>query len=245
MAKDQGVSVSPDTLREKYNEITSIDEWLDSVSGGTSAGKTAIRNALIKENEATIGNMVDQIVKFLTDKDETVKAGVFFGVSKALADQVGTGAEAFLTAQAEANKSTTEQVSASDEDITSRRAERKELVNQFNALKGILEMFGKQDEIADIPDPKVLRGAIKGAKRAPRKINLMAFSVDGNAVSADQNSLSGVAALVGIKAKELRAALTEAGIDLKNPSDFSATVNGHSVSAVKGADDLPETEEAA
>lgn len=247
MAKDNGVSVSPDTLREKSNEILEIDEWLESVSGSASAGKTAIKNALVKDEKfaPVIENMITSIEKYLADNgtDEAVQAAIFYGVTKGLDAKFGKVADTYVTTQAEANKSEST-VSATDDEIAEKRAVRKQKVVEFNALKGILEMFGKQDEIADIPDPKVLRGAIPGQKRKPRKINLMTFSVDGEEVPSDQNNLPGVGSIVGLKVKELRKVLTDAGVNLKDPADFSVEVNGKTVSAVKGTEADSETEAA-
>ena len=247
----EGVSVSPDTLRAKAAEITEIDEWLDSVSGGASAGKVAIRNQLIRDVDSAdegqtsvLSQVTNQITSFLSQQDESTKAGLYFGLTKALNDAFGEDADKFVTAQAEANKSETEQTTASVEDITARREVRKQKVQEFNALKGILEMFGMQDQIADIPDPKVLRGALPGQTRGPRKINLMTFYVDGVQVPADQNSLSGVASIIGgdTKAKDIRAALKDAGVNTADPDDFEVSVAGKTIKGVKSEVDAEDDE---
>lgn len=79
MANDQGISVSPDTLRSKKAEIDAIDEWLEAVSGGSSAGKVALRNQLAKDDEVTKASdkMIGQIEKFLSEQTPEVRAGLF------------------------------------------------------------------------------------------------------------------------------------------------------------------------
>lgn len=233
MAKgQQGISVTVDSLREKADEIAAIDAQLESANGGGSGGKRAIANRFARENAEQVEQIVAQIQNYLADANDEVRAGVFFGLEKRLNEVVGQQATKFVESLAEANKSDEPQEKLDPEVLANLRDQRKQKVQEFGALKGILEMFGQ--DISEIEEPKSGRGGPKG-ERGPRAINQMVWTVDGQEVPADKSTLSGVASVVSMSAKDFKAALTEAGVDTKNPGEgFTTTVNGREVVASKG-----------
>lgn len=241
-----GISVTPEALSEKASEIDALDEWLDAVSGSKAAGKRAIKNALIREFSGTdvVDSLVAQVVSYLNDNDadDEFTAAFFFDLSAKLDSSLGDEAEEFLKVRVESETSNQENLSASEDEVRSKLEERKQLVKEFQALKGILEMYGEAASIASIGDYQQRRGAMPGQKRKPRKINRMAYSINDVPLEEDKNSLSGVAGTVGIKVRDLKKILEEAGVDLKNPSDFTVTVNGNTVSAVAPIDDDDDDE---
>lgn len=235
-----GISVTPEALSEKASEIDALDEWLDAVSGSKAAGKRAIKNGLIREFEGSdvVDSLVQQVLDYLAaqDADDEFSAAFFFDFSTKLDNALGDDAEEFVKTRMDAEAASQENVDASEDEVRAKLEQRKQLVKEFQALKGILEMYGQTEEIATIGDYQQRRGAMPGQKRKPRKINRMDYTIDGSSVEEDKNTLSGVASIVGMKVRDLKALLEESGVDLKDPSDFSVTVNNRTVSATLPAD---------
>lgn len=235
-----GISVTPEALAEKAAEIDALDEWLDSVSGSKAAGKRAIKNALIREFEGqeVVDSLVQQVLDYLNsqDADDEFTAAFYFDFATKLDNALGDEAEDFIKARQEQEEANQADVQASEDEVRAKLEDRKQLVKEFQALKGILEMYGQTEEIATIGDYQQRRGAMPGQKRKPRKINRMNYTIDGEDVSEDKNTLSGVASIVGMKVRDLKALLEDNGVDLKDPSDFTVEVNGKTVSATLPAD---------
>lgn len=235
-----GISVTPEALAEKAAEIDAVDEWLDSVSGSKAAGKRAIKNSLIREFSGgdVVDSLVQQVMNYLNenDADDEFQAAFFFDLSAKLDNALGDDAEEFVKVRHESEAANQAEVSASEDEVRSQLETRKQLVKEFQALKGILEMYGQADEISSIGDYQQRRGAMPGQTRKPRKINRMNYTIDGEPVDEDKNTLSGVASIVGMKVRDLKATLEAAGVDLKNPSDFTVSVNNKEISATLPAD---------
>lgn len=232
-----GIQVDLDVLRQKYEEIEALDAQIDSATGGNSAGKVALRNRFAKNVEADIEGLVNQIRTYLEGKSEEDRAGFLFGIQKALKDDTKS-ADEYVSQVAEANKSDEPAEKISPEELKALREQRSEAVKEYNAVRGILEMF-KQD-VSQVPVPETKRGGGGGAPKGKRAINRMTFFVDGDQVDDSKNSLSGVASIVGTTAAELKTVLKDAGVDLKNPSDFEVEVGAHKVRGERGEDDAAQ-----
>lgn len=241
-----GISVSPETLREKSNAILAIDEKLDAASGSEAAGKRALANSLATENEAMWKKVADNLVTNLSKiEDPSAMVGAFTGVVKSLNDKFKTAADEYLAKEV-ANRQT-DVVTISDEEMATLNSERKNLVDQFKALKNILDMFDQ--DVSDIPEPKKRTGS--RGKRGPRVLTGFDFYIDGKARSASQNSLSSIANTVctelNWKTSDLRNFLTEKGIDLQNPGEgFEVelpTDPAVTLKAVKGEPQAADEEE--
>ena len=248
------INVSPEVLRAKYNEIVEVDDQLAAASGGANAGKRAIANRLAAENEEAINNLVSQIAEVFEQLDEPTLAGVFSGFTKQLDAKFNEPVQAFLTREAEANK--TEVPQLSDDDMKKLVETAKTLRNEYTALRNILDLFGQ--DISDIPLPKKMTGA--RGKRGKRVLSTYIYSVDGDKLpDLEQGSLAAVAKRIGVEgyetevtdkegnvtgtknvtsATQLKEMLAEKGLDLKEPEDtWSYNINGHVVSAVRMAVD--------
>jgi hypothetical protein len=237
----EGISVTLDSLRDKYSEIETIDQQLDAASGSESAGKRALVNALVAENENVWKKPADSLVNSLNKiEDVAIRTAAFHGVVKALNDSFKDQIEEFLAKEVEARKS--DAVVVPPEEIETLSTSRKNLVEQYKALRNILEMFGQ--DVTTVPEPKKRTGA--RGKRGPRVLQGYNYSIDGKERSASQNSLSSIANTVcsdlGWKTVDLRNFLTEQGIDLTDPPEtFSVTLpNNHVLAAVRGEEDEDE-----
>jgi hypothetical protein len=219
-APQGGISVTPDALREKVDEISQLDEQLDAASGSETAGKRALANGLASESENLWKEFADQIVSKIqaqTADDVSQLAGVFTGVVSSLNEAFRNTVDEFLTTEVTSRQENREAVSP--DQIKEWTDARKTLMEQYKALKGILDLFGQ--DTSGIPEPKKRTGA--RGKRGPRVLQGYDFFIDDEPRSQHQNSLSSIANTVcselGWKTKELRDFLTESGIDLENPPE--------------------------
>lgn len=245
---DAGISVTPDTLRAKFDEIDAIDSKLDSVSGGADSGKRALANQIASETSASWKKVADNLVTNLGKiEDPNDLTGAVTGLIKAVNDSFKESIDKYLTEQVEARKSDAPAVS--DSEIDELTSSRKELVDQYKALRQILEMFG--NDVSAIPEPKKRTGS--RGKRGPRVLTNYSFSVDGKERTSSQNSLSSIANTVcsdlNWKTLDLKNWLGEQGLDFQNPpEEFSYTLpNGKVLSAVAvevDDDEVDDTETA-
>lgn len=217
-----GIQVTPDALREKGSAIAEIDVTLDSQAGSKSAGKRAHRNAIVAEANT---DFVSSVISTLNDKfpDQTERFAAYFALSDALDEAFGKEADAFLEDLVNSSQATDAE-KLSDEEISALEEQRKTLVNEFKALKNILEMFGQ--DVSDVPDPKIRRGS--RGPRGPRTLSKFQYRVNETDLEDDVNSLSTVAKLAGLDGgvKELKSIITDAGVDLKNPpTEWDVEVN--------------------
>lgn len=243
MAQGTGISVTPETLQSKYDEIFAIDEKLDAASGSESAGKRALANSIASETENSWKKVADNLVSaFEKIDDPQIRVGAFTGVLKSVQDRFKNEVDEFLAKEV-ANRST-DQVEISAEELSQMTDARRELVEQYRALRNILEMFGS--DVSTIPEPKKRTGA--RGKRGPRVLTNYDFYVDGEARTASQNSLSSIANTVckdlGWKTVDLRNFLVEQNIDLENPpAEFSVTLPEPVNKVLKGVKGEPQVDD--
>lgn len=259
----EDLSLSPELLRQINEQISDIDSQLE-VASGEAPGKTKLRNSWAKGEEVEIdGEKVGRVEKFLdgvlSKIDESIaneapefRAGVYFGLTKVLGSKDNkwkTEAEALLDASIPETEG--EKQAVDIEQLRALRVNRNELVEQFVAIKNILDIMRPdiKDTLAEIPVPEKKKGALPGTVKGPRKLSQMVFSVDGTQVSPEKNSMAGLAEVVGgydgarpfRKAldEQLKALPVEEGAKAKSAADpgdsFSVEINGHTVSGVKMA----------
>lgn len=240
-----GIEVNMDTALAKYQEIVQYDEIIAAASGSKDAGKRAIANQIAVETETDYKKMLDNLVSALNKVEDTrVLVGVTTAINKSLKDNFTSQVEEFLEKELEARKSDTPEVS--QEQLEQTLKDRKEAVDQYNALKNILEMFG--NDVESLPVPKRMSGP-RGAqgKRGPRLPKNLQFQIDGKDRTATQNSLSSIANTVckgdefeggSWTTKELKTWLMEQGFDFENPpTEFSYTLpNGKVLSGYMTTD---------
>lgn len=211
-----GIAVTPDILRQKVEEIAQVDEQLDAASGSEAAGKRALGNALAKEYESDWKQNADNLIAAIQKVDDPAKlAGIYTGIRDALADNFRTSVDEYLQAEVDSNKENRETVAP--EQIAEWTESRKTLMEQYKALRGILELF--EQDISGIPEPKKRTGA--RGPRGPRVLSGFDWFIDGEPRTESQNTLSSIANTVcsplGWKTADLRNFLSEAGVDLQNP----------------------------
>lgn len=235
-----GISVSVDTLKEKYNEIAEIDEQLAAASGSTTRGKRAIANQLITEYEGTFGDKVEAVVKTFADFDDDVLAAAVYSLKKAVKDELEERVDDFLEAKvAETQEETPE---LSEDEVSGLVDTRKERYQEYKAVKEILEMFG--EDISGVPEPKSMRGA--RGPRGPRALSKYQYSLDGEALPSSRNTIASIASENGFeKAKDLRDFLKEQEIDTSNPPvEWEVELpNGVTLSASKKEEFITEEDE--
>ena len=218
------LSVDPQMLIDMRAEIDKLDEQLDAASGSEVAGMRALKNSLATDNEGVWKELADKVKESLHKIEETqdysVLVGVYSGIITSLNDEFKTKVDEYATTEANARKSQQTEVPA--EKIKEMNDERKVLVEQFKALKGILKMF--KFDVDDIKDPKKRTGA--RGKRGPRVLQNYDFYIDGQPRTRSQNSLSSIANVVceplGWKTPDLRNFIEEQEwdgekISLENP----------------------------
>lgn len=260
MTDTMELSISPEVLRQINQQLAEIDEQL-ALAGGEAPGKAKLRNEWSKNAEDLVNQVITQVLSQIENQDPTFKAGVYFGLTKALTSSKDNTwkeeSESLLDASVPEKDETQESLSM--EEAKDLRVQYNNLVDQFNAVKNILIMMNPQNEavIEEIPTPEKKKGAVKGTTRGPRALSQMAFSVDGQQVSPDKNSMAGLAEIVGgfEGARDFRRALDEALKNLPVPEgskkksaahpgdSFEVTINGHTVSGVKYAVDEEDVED--
>lgn len=234
---DSGLSVDLGMLRSKYDEISTIDEKLAAASGNEAAGKRALANKIAEETSSTWNDTVTEMVNALSSIDDiTALTGAVTGLRSKLNESFSKKIDEHLSKLVSEQKpDEAEKLSAEETEslISNRRA----LVDQYKALRAMLDLFGF--DVDSVPEPKKMTGA--RGKRGPRVFKNFQFSIDDKELTANQNSLSAIANNMckdlGWKVKDLHNFLSEQGIDIQNPPDeFEVTLpdpNGKKLSAKK------------
>jgi len=225
-------------------QIDEIDEKLDAAAGSQTAGRRALTNSLIKDNQETVDKLASQMTEVFnrmrTEKPVEFFVGVYSGVLREVAKSFDDTVKEYLDSQVEKVKENTP--SFTEEELKGLSEDRKDLAKKWRGIREILEMM--EEDLEGVEEPKRRTGS--HGKRGPRKISLFTWSVDGVRQAAEVDTLAGVAASNGYEnAKELRDALNTAGVDTKNPPDqisFSLK-NGKTLTGVKKAVDTEDDTE--
>lgn len=238
-----GIQVTPEALMAKYQEIAAIDEQLAAASGSTNVGKRALANSLMTDNTEVWQSLASQVVEvFKGVEDVETLVAAYTGVVETLKNEFSKSVDEYLEKQVAENQ--TETPDLNETQIAELEQQGRELREQYNALRSILDMF-KMD-IAHVPVPKRLSGS--RGPRGPRTLSSFDYFIDGTERSKSQNSLSSIASTVCSdiqtpeghtwKTKNLRDFLVEKGLDINNPPDeWEFTLpNGKVIKAVKNAE---------
>lgn len=243
-APSQGLNVTVEELQSVYNEIDALDSQIAAASGSDAMGKRAYLNSLFNERQPSLQPFIDQVIMHLTtqlsDDPESLAAAVN-GLDRAISDAFGKQVDELATKFVEANK--TEAPAVSDEELSNLTNAARELRKRYNALRGVLDMFGF--DVSSVPEPKKLSGA--RGPRGPRTLSNFNYFVDGKPRTESQNSLSSISNTVFKdtpfrEAKALREELARQGLDLQNPPEewaYDVVLDGDKkvkISAVKSAE---------
>lgn len=222
-------------LKAIYDEIVSnineIDVQLDSLVDTESAGKRKIGNDLVDKFEAQWTSIVEQLTGHLNSLDEETQAGVYLGLSRSLQSVFSEPAKNFVESLAK-NAPKSEPL-ITEEQAAELSKVRSELYQKAKAVVDLAKNF----DGTDFEMPKTRRGS--RGKRGPRALSLMVWAINGAAVAEEDNSVAGVAKLLGFeKSKDFTQALRDAGVDTREPGDsFEVEINGKTVFAERGEED--------
>jgi hypothetical protein len=224
---------TPDNLKEFYDtlyaQINALDEALDSTTDQKTAGKRSIRNELVREFEEVPGEndtdsgwkaFSDALIEKLSEFPDRQQAGLYFGLAKALESAFEKTADAYVDSIFEAQPKV-EQVQVSDEQIAAMNQQRSALYKNLKTMRDLALMFHGNE--ADYPLPKVRTGA--RGPRGKRAISEYSWSINGVALTGDENSLLSVSKKyeyesVAALRKAIQAALVDAeGNPLKDLKD--------------------------
>jgi len=208
-----------EALRPMYQavmgQISSIDEQLDAASGGKSAGRRAIINGIVRDNEETVDSLFNQIMTqaFGDSVPDELKVALYFGLQKKLADNLEDKLNAVVEPLVQ---KVPEAPAVSDEDVLALQASRSDAYKQAKYVRDLLGMFGADVE-GEFPAPKRRGG---GGKRGERAISKFSWTLDGERMPAADDSLTAISKKLGFeKAVLLRNLMKEAGINLTTPTD--------------------------
>jgi hypothetical protein len=242
---DAGISVTPDKLRAKLAEIEEIDQKLDAASGSEAAGRRALANQLASQYETDWKKPADQITSALnkSEDDPEKVAAIFYGIVNSLTKEFKQQIDAYLDQQVQENK--VEQVTLTSEELDKLQKDRKENVDQYRALRQILEMFGQ--DVSGIAVPKVRTGA--RGPRGPRVLQGYEFYIDGKL--REKTSISILANTVtsdlNWKTNDLRnflnEKLAETGNSLEDPPEDGFEFELPNGKVFKGVPGEPESVE--
>jgi len=196
-------------------QIAAIDEELDAAQGGKAAGKRAIINTLVKENGETIDIVLGQLREQLFDSDkfsDQQKAAFYYGLLSTLRDNFETRAQETIDPMV---KEVPDAPAIPAEELQKKSNERSLAYKQAKYVRELLSMFG--EDLDNYPMPKRRGG---GGKRGTRELSKYSWSLDGERMPADSDSLTAIAKKLGFeKSVTLRELMRNAGINLTNPVD--------------------------
>lgn len=182
------IDTNAENLHEFYSmlmaQISQVDELLDSTTDQKSAGKRALRNALVNEYSEVWTPVTVSLVEKVSDFDDRQQAAVFFAIIRELESAFNKTADAYLDAIFESQPKA-ETVSVSEDEIKALNEQRSALYKNIKTVRELALVFGGTE--ADYPMPKVRTGA--RGPRGKRAINEYSWSINGEALTGDDNSL--------------------------------------------------------
>jgi hypothetical protein len=227
-----------DAMLPVYNDLASrvaeLDEILDAGLDTKSAGRRAVVNSLVKEQEARVDEAVKSFIEQLANADDAVKYGFYFGFVRGLRAEYEEAGQAYADSQVAERP----QVQVDPAQLEIANKERSDKVTMMKNLFEIIKVLDPEE--AEKLD-KVPRRRSLGGPKGKRAISYYTWNVDGEDFDG---TLGEVAKSLGYdKAVELRSEMKESGINLTTPP---ATINfttpsGHVIVGTRDAD-APENE---
>lgn len=216
----EGEVTQVSALQSMYNlffrKIEDVDAILDAQAGGRSASKRVVLNQLVKDNEDAIVSAVAQFRAFLDEEveDDSVRVAIFSGVVKSLKAAYDPQVESVLETLVQ---DVPEVAPLPAEELEAYTTARKKLYAQCKSNIEMLELFGENP--ADYPMPKRRSGG-RGSKRGARKISLYTWKLDGEQLSADEDSVLAISKKLGFEKKsDLTKLMRDAELNLTDPPD--------------------------
>lgn len=231
-------------IKDMYDElmeaINSIDEKLDSLDGGDSAGKRKIANDLVSANEAVWSPVVNSLVAQLRNLEDnpSALAGVFRGIRGELDKAFAKPVTEYIESLVE-DAPAVEPLITQDEagELSAQRSEIYKNVKQVIHLASVMNGL-------ELDSPKIRRGS-KG-KRGPRIVTLMSWAINGEELDPEVK-YKDVAIACGFEgSKGLTDYMKSKDIDTKAPKDNEIEVelpDGRTLTGFVPEDDDDEEEE--
>lgn len=217
-------------FEELVKQIAEIDEQLDAATGGKTAGRRAIINALVKQAETIpegaestpLFDIVSRLSAQVFDNesfDQDTLIGLYFGITKMLRDKYEENFIKAVDAQVEEKPAV--EVKLTDEQLKALSEARSEFYKQAKYARELITMMGGSKDEFKMPTSR--RGGV--GKRGARAISYFTWTVDGEAVSPEKDSLTEIAKSFGFaKGVQLRDLMKAAKINLttpESPIDFT------------------------
>lgn len=200
MVNPEQIEMFETMFRQFSDNIAQIDEVLDAAQGGRAAGKRAILNGLVEENKEAVDNAVTEFSNFLDSvESDTQRAAIYHGVVKALGKKYDPAVESVLETLV---KDVPETPPVAPETLKELEENRKVLWDQCKSARGFLQMVGGDPE--DFPMPKTRRGG--RGPRGARAISQFTWTLDGEKLSGDADSLLAISKTLGFAKKSLLTA---------------------------------------
>ncbi len=198
------ISVSPEKLRELYEQVADIDLRLDQKG---TRGKRTIAHELVEQHRSRVEKLVSSVSTAIGKiEDQEARYAAYFGLTEAL-KEVAKEADAFTEAEFESRKA--QETAITDTEAKEMQTQREAIVHQYEVLRNLLEAYGV--DLSDIPTPSSRRG---GAPKGPRELSKFAFSVQANGDATSYEKLSQVAEKENMELAKLKEHIASSGVDL-------------------------------
>lgn len=229
---------------ELQEQLAKLDELLDAATGDAeTAGKRKITNELIEASKAAWTPISESLTSQLSAANEDVRIGVFYGLLRDLQKTFGDSVSKLVDDKVAALPKPAK-VEVSDDQLKEMQENRSALYKKITTLIEMAKSFDQAEGMVDPPK----RRANKGAKAGPRAISFVNWFIDDK----EYENLTAIIKEYGQyeKTVDLRNAMKEKGIDLKNPParfEFTMpdgkTLVGTYTPPAPSADDDDEEEE--
>jgi hypothetical protein len=202
----QQVMLSAEELEKIGTQIAGLDTKIASASGSDTAARKAWVEQLINENADTVNGIADSVVKQLGDLDMPVLVGLLTRLEDRLKADLAPKVDQYVASEFPKTQTT------GKEEVEGLRTQRKELLNNFKALRAVLDAFNIDS--SHIQDPKrsgggrpAGSGTGSGVGKSGANKEGYRYSIDGKPRPKSQNSFSSVAfyATDGCPAKVLES----------------------------------------
>jgi len=168
------IDVSPlvEMFRDSEAKVKALDEVLDAATDQKSAGRRAVINSLVANNEDEVNSIVEQFKAALAGSPPEHAFGVYFGVLRGLRNEFDENGVAYAESLVEQRP----QVKVDPAEVERANADRSNKVEQLKHLRAILATSLSEEELEAF---KVPRRRSMGGPRGKRAIGFYTWTVDG------------------------------------------------------------------
>lgn len=189
--KTPQVVISSENLDKLGKVIGELDTKIASASGSDTVAKRAFVDNLVTQNAEQVNGITDSVISQFGELDMPILVGLLARLEERLKADLAPKVEAYVTEEFPKTK-------APADDVEGLKTQRKELVNQFKALRDVLNAFDVAND--HIPDPKRSGGGGRpvgsgggGSTKSGANKEGYRYLIDGQKRPRSQNSFSSVA----------------------------------------------------